>query len=222
MVGIFILCVFIICIMLDIVILRLKNIEHPAFDEKITNEILRLLNFTVDIPTEIFFSKAHSWVQKNRDGYVKIGIDDFLVKTFGKFQITNFAEVKKEIKKGDTIFEISANKKLIQISSPINGRVKAINENIVNKIITNPYSQWGILLEPINYKNDIKKLFKNNDTVLWMKEELSKFKNFLKVNLDKASLAGPTMYDGGSIMEGVISFLSEKEIKDYKNQFLKL
>ena len=222
MVGIFILSVFIICIMLDIIILKLQNKNHPAFDETFTNEISKFLNFDIDIPKEILFSKAHSWVQKNQFGLVKIGVDDFLYKTVGKFQVTNFAGIKKEINKGDTIFEISANKKLIKISSPINGKVKAINEKIFNKIISNPYTEWGVLLEPINYKNDIKELIKNNDTIFWMKEELSKFKKFLNDNFNKSSLAGSTMYDGGSVVGGVISYLSEKEIKDFENQFLKL
>lgn len=222
MVGIFILSTFIICIIVDVLILKLQNKEHPAFGKGFTDDLLRFLNFSIDIPTDIFFSKAHSWVQKNEIGLVKIGIDDFLYKTVGEFQLTNFADIKKEINKGDTIFEISVNKKLIKIFSPIDGKVKSINQKIVNKTLSNPYTEWGVLLEPNNYKNDIKEFTKNNDTILWMKEELSKFKKFLNDNLNKSELVGSTMYDGGLVVNGVISYLPDTEIKEFENQFLKL
>ncbi len=222
MVGIFILAAFLFCIVIDIVVLKTENKSHPAFEKGILDDRLLFSNFHLEVPAGFFFSKAHSWIQDNENGTVKIGFDDFLFKTLEKPVFLNFAEVNKEIKKGEPIFEIASGKNAVTIPSPISGTIKEVNKDILNEKVSNPYLDWGVQLEPQKHSEEMKNLIHPKNSVFWMKNEFDKLKSFLKSNLQKENIAGVTMYDGGTVINGVISFLPEKEFQAFKKEFLTL
>jgi len=220
MVGIFVLVTFLFCIVADVVVLKIQNKAHPAFENGIDDDQLLFNNFHINVPAGVFFSNAHSWVQESQYGLVKIGVDDFLFKTLGKPSLSNFAEINKEIKKGEPIFEISTGGYSVVVPSPINGKVKSINENILDGKINNPYLDWSVQIEPKNYEEDLKRLIQPKNSVFWMKNEFNRLKSFLKSNLQKENLAGVTMYDGGTVINGLVSFLPKKEFQAFKKEFL--
>jgi hypothetical protein len=62
----------------------------------------------------------------------------------------------------------------------------------------------------------------NEEVIEWMKGELIRFKNFLEERLTKPGLAGVTMFDGGHIVEGVVSHLDSESIEKYEKEFLSI
>jgi hypothetical protein len=67
-----------------------------------------------------------------------------------------------------------------------------------------------------------KKLKINEEVIEWMKGELIRFKYYLEERLANPKLAGITMFDGGHIVEGVVSHLDSESIDIYEKEFLSI
>ena len=59
-----------------------------------------------------------------------------------------------------------------------------------------------------------------NQAKHWLKKEMRRLKDFLAESSFAPEAVGVTMYDGGNIIKGAISILSEKVILDFEEQFL--
>lgn len=222
MVGMFVLITFLLFIIVDIFVLKMQNKPHPAFGMITSSNLLLFNNLNIDIPGDLLFSRSHTWLQKNHYGLIKIGVDDFIDKSLGNYSFSKFADINKDIKRGEIIFELLSGNKLIKIPSPIDGTLKFINEDLLNKKNISPYQDWGVLLAPKNYDENIRQLIFPKDTAAWMKKEVSRLKSFMKNTFQKTDLAGLTMYDGGTVVKSVISSLTDREFQDFQKEFLTL
>jgi hypothetical protein len=54
----------------------------------------------------------------------------------------------------------------------------------------------------------------------WLKKEMRRLKDFLAESSFAPEAVGVTMYDGGNIIEGVLSSLNTDVIPDFEEQFL--
>jgi len=149
---------------------------------------------------------------------VKVGIDNFAVKTLGNIFIKNILNTGNTVKKGDTIITAEVHGQQINFKSPVTGTVKAINKLLFNNKIKDAYGKdWGLLIE----KNDRgESLMSGSQAQHWLKNELKRLKDFLAESSFTPEAVGVTMYDGGNIVEGVLSSLSPKTIHDFEKQFL--
>jgi glycine cleavage system H lipoate-binding protein len=222
MVAIFVLLTFILFIVVDMLVLKAQKKKHPAFQGSST--IADLAVFTKEIfqaPLELFLSKGHTWAQKNEYGLIKVGIDEFILKALGKVALTKTAEAGQALKKGDILFEGTVNNKVLKFRSPIEGTVKFINPNILNKKIADPYGDdWGLLLAANNFTEDKKTLFTGNELKSFLNKEFSRLKDFLHAHTLRPELAGATMLDGGNVVEGAVSSITEKGIEEFEKDFL--
>jgi len=219
MVALFILMMFLLFISVDLIILKIQNKYHPAFEPAVTN-----LDDTTEfvLPQNHFLSIGHVWMKKNFDGLINLGIDAFGANVLGEIALAVNSEIGKELKRGDTIFEGKVGNKILQFQSPIDGIVTAINTNALGKAITNPFEQWGVqLLSTDSFKNK-KWLVSGKEASTWMRQEYERLKIFLDNHLPDLALAGPTMYDGGLVTDDTAFSLSEKNIKDFEKEFLSL
>ena len=78
MVAIFVLTMFLLFLSVDLIVLKIQGKYHPAFEPSLPqfdSAIFSRNSFS--IPSNIFISKGHTWLRKNNDGLVSIGIDEF-------------------------------------------------------------------------------------------------------------------------------------------------
>ncbi len=222
MVAIFVLFTFLLFIAIDMVVLKAQKKKHPAFQG--SSPIADIAVFTKEIfqaPLELFLSKGHTWAQKNEYGLIKVGIDEFILKALGKIALTKTAEAGQSVKKGDVVFEGSVNNKVLKFRSPVEGTVKFINPNILNKKITDPYGDdWGVLLAANNFAEEKNSLITGNELKTFLSNEFSRLKDFLHAHTLRPELAGATMLDGGNVVEGAVSSITEKGIEEFENDFL--
>jgi glycine cleavage system H protein len=222
MVAIFVLFTFLLFIAIDMLVLKIQKKKHPAFQGR--SPIADLAVFTKEFfqaPLELFLSKGHTWAQKNESGLIKVGIDEFILKALGKVTLIKTAEAGQSVKKGDILFEGTVNNKVLNFRSPVEGTVKFINPNILNRRITDPYGDdWGLLLAANNFAEEKNSLFTGNDLKSFLNKEFSRLKDFLHAHTLRPELAGATMLDGGNVVEGAISSISEKGIEEFEKDFL--
>ena len=138
-----------------------------------------LLNIKKDISFGIYFSKAHTWVQKNDYGLIKIGITDYFYKRYGNVFVSGFASTDSEVKAGYKIFQIKVNQKVIDIDSPVNGIVKFVNPDILTKNISDNFGDdWIILLAAFDFLKDKVNLLSNEDYLETVNNSFNKYQKY--------------------------------------------
>ncbi len=223
MVAIFVLAVFLSLLTIDFFVLKFQGKYHPAFEPSLAQ-----YNFPVDdgkvitVPSNLFFSKGHTWLKKNIDGLIEIGIDPFGTTALGPLLIQKCVISGKELTRGEMIFEGSYGNKTVKFLSPINGIVKTINADIIGKKISNPYEAWGVKMISNDSPENSDLFFAGSEALNWMKKEFIKLKGFIHDHSPKVDLAGETMYDGGLLSNDAVTLLVDKSVNDFEKEFLSL
>ncbi len=218
MVALFVVLTFLLFILIDLIVLKSQGKEHPAFA---TYKVFNRGSFI--FPEDIYLAPGHTWLQKIKDGLVKIGVDEFIIKSLGNIRLNILKNEGEVVNKGEIIFQSKIGSKILNFFAPIDGKVKYVNKNLSTKKVEDPYDiDWGIMIEPNNFEESLGKLKTREVAVDWLKKEFSRFKDFLMVHSKDPEFVGLTMADGGNIVEGVASHLNEKALSEFEKEFLSL
>lgn len=223
MVAIFVLTVFLLFLVVDFYVLKVQGKFHPAFEPELSQLSLPIFEKAkFAVPSNIFLSKGHTWLQPDNNGLVAIGVDEFGANALGSLSILSCAETGKQIRQGDLLFEGAYGNKKVKFFSPIDGIVNSTNTNIINKKIGDPYKNWGVKLSSKDFTESSDNFFTGNDANNWMKRETSRLKSFINKHLLKVEAAGATMFDGGTLTNETVDSLDELSITDFEKEFLSL
>jgi len=216
MVFILVIISLFVLVMLDIFIFNRKTAKIDAKTSAL-NSSYQVFNINdAELPKNYYFSKAHSWIKVDTPEKIEIGLDGFLLNALGKIRLFNFAEPGKKISKGDIMFETEVNNVKLKFHSPVDGVVTA------NKADDNlSKDDWCLKVKPLNLKENIQTLIPSEKAHKWIKSEFKRLKDLLYYSMDTNSLAGATMYDGGNIVEGAVSYIDKDRIKDFEELFLR-
>jgi len=216
MVVLFVVLTFVAFLVIDFYVIKAQKKKHAAFSSQ---QVFDQGSFL--LPEGFALSKNHLWLKMLKDGNVKIGIDEFVGKVFSAIRIHPIASEGSVVKSGDVLFELSSGSHKIHFASPVSGTVKSINKNLESQKVSDPYeNDWGFIIEPTDFKVGMFKVGKQG--LNWLKDEFNRFKDFLSIQIAEPNLAGVTYADGGNIVEGVLSNLEEKSVKEFQNQFISL
>ena len=224
MVALYVLLGFILLLLIDYFVLKGEKKFHPAFQKKyevVENVVFD--NISVTIPADSYVSKGHTWAELLANGLIKIGVDEFILKSVGKFMVTNLVKSGTVIKKGDVIIEAKLGDKNLNFRSPVDGTVNFVNDDLVGKTVSDPYGEdWGVMVTPINFEKNAASLQANEKVKDWMKNEFIRLKNYLVESSAQPQLAGVTMLDGGKMLEGAVAHLNKESVKKFEDEFLKV
>lgn len=196
----------------------LKEQAQTAF-RTITADILR-------IPQGLFYCPNHLWSHLEKSGYAKVGIDDFLQHAAGGIQISHFIESNSTIEKGQPLFEIKQNEKSLTLTSPISGTIVKINPELQKNpriINSDPYGTgWIYKIKPGNWKNEMISCYFAEDATNWMETELSKFKNFIPVSVEKymPETSEAVFLDNDELIDHTLTPMPAEIWNDFHREFL--
>jgi len=108
------------------------------------------INNISDRRSEFYFSKGHTWVQKNIYGLIKFGITDYWTIHYGELYIVEIVNTPKVIKADDEIIQLKCGIESIIIPSPLSGVLMFINPNIKGRKIVEPFHEDWIGLIKAN------------------------------------------------------------------------
>ena len=223
MVAIFVLAAFLIVVAADLIVLKVQGKNHPAFEPSFSQIEFQISNGNVfTVPSNIFFSKGHTWHKKNKEGLLEIGIDPFGWTALGALSILKCAESGVEVQRGTMLFEGCYGNKNIKFLSPVNGIVKSVNNNIIGQKISDPFAAWGVQLISKDSPKNKDLFFTGSEALKWIKNEFSRLKVFIETHSSKLELVGETMYDGGSFSNDAIYLLDDQSLNDFEKEFLSL
>jgi glycine cleavage system H lipoate-binding protein len=141
-----------------------------------------------------YYHMGHSWVRLEHGGYVKIGIDDFLVRLFGEFQELVLPPLGTKIKQNQSGWVFNRNDHSAGVLSPLAGKVLAVNNKTIEHpeiAHKDPYKEgWLFVIEPIALKKGLRQLYYGDDSVRWMEKESQKLMGLMGSQYEKLAATG--------------------------------
>ena len=181
---------------------------------------------TVAAPKGLYFDKTHTWAFMEKDGVVKVGIDDFLQHVTGPITRIKMKNSGEKVKKGEPIVSIIQNGKQLKLSAPISGTIIEHNNALKSNSLAlnnSPYSDgWVYMIEPSNWLRDIQFLSMADKYKNWLKSEFSRLKDFLAITMygENLRLANVILQDGGEFKDGILADLGPEVWEDFQTKFI--
>ncbi|MDA3952388.1 MAG: hypothetical protein PF485_01995 [Bacteroidales bacterium] len=181
---------------------------------------------TVVAPNGFFFDKTHTWAFMEKDGYVRIGINDFLQHVTGAITKVKLKNSGEFVKKGEPLLALIQQGKQLNIHSPISGKIKEVNAQLNDNssiINSSPYSEgWVYVIESSNWLKEIKSFFMGETYNEWIKNEFSRLKNFFSstIKLDIPNHLQLVFQDGGEMNDGPMENFGPEVWEEFQSQFI--
>jgi glycine cleavage system H lipoate-binding protein/ABC-type phosphate transport system substrate-binding protein len=181
---------------------------------------------SVRVPGGLFYDKTHTWAFMERDGLVKIGIDDFLPHVTGGLTSLRMKNPGDTIKKGGAILTIIRNGKQLTVKSPVSGTISSHNKALLNNaslLNSSPYSEgWVYMVEPTNWLREIQFMFMADKFKTWLKAEFNRLKDFVAFlqKTHEPQYAHVILQDGGEVREGILQDLGPEAWEDFQSRFM--
>jgi glycine cleavage system H protein len=200
--------------------------KRTALKRYISNAVGILSAGMLKIPLGLFYSKNHTWAHLEKSGLAKVGLDDFLQHITGEVKFTSLKKPGNYINKGELLADIDQDGKLLQIYSPISGRI--VNTNTIlydhpGAINEDPYEKgWIYEIKPLEWISDTDSYYLAEEAVSWSKRELERFKDFVAQSMMKYSPENSMvmLQDGGELIDKPLSGLPEEVWNDFQKSFL--
>ncbi|HVN48837.1 MAG TPA: glycine cleavage system protein H [Bacteroidota bacterium] len=178
------------------------------------------------IPKGYFISNTHTWLEMVFSGEARIGIDDFAQKVIGRVEHINVVSPGTEVKRGEPIATVYHGTQTLTIAAPVSGKIIKTNQRVLAEpqlLNTDPYiGGWITLIAPNNISSEIKLLTIAEDAANWLKKEIARFRDFIKVQTQTGTLApvGVTMLDGGVPLSGALEHCADTAWQEFQKEFL--
>ncbi len=143
------------------------DIEMPKEDEFVTGG-LRLAG-------GMHYHRGHVWVHVERDGDIRVGVDDFSQRLLGTIGAVALPGPGDELVEGVAVCELQLEHGSIKIPTPLSGRIIAINKELVahpGLVNDFPYTKgWLYTLRPSDLSFELKNLLYGHEARLWFEME---------------------------------------------------
>ncbi len=181
---------------------------------------------SVEAPAGLYYDKTHTWAFMEKNGFVKIGIDDFLQHITGPITRIEMKNTGEKINKGEAALSIIQNGKQLRIYSPVTGIIKEHNTQLNRQssmLNLAPYSDgWIYSIEPSNWMGEIRLMLMSDKYQKWIVQEFSRLKDVfakvLKTNTVEYSLV--VMQDGGALKDNILSEMGPEVWEDFQTHFI--
>ncbi len=177
-------------------------------------------------PGGLFFDKTHTWAFMEKNGMVRIGIDDFLQHLTGQVTQVKLKMAGDLVRKGEKLLTIVHEGKQLNIYAPVSGTIIEHNLKLVtdSEIINSaPYSDgWIYMMEPRNWLREIQFMFMSDRYTDWLKDEFARLREFFASSFrpDSVAYAHAVLQDGGEITDHVLADLDPEVWEDFQIHFI--
>ena len=192
-----------------------ESVHDAAFSEK-----------SLVIPKGLFFDKTHTWAFMERDGAVRVGVDDFIQHITGTVTRLKMKKPGDKILKGETILSLIQKGKQLNIYSPVSGTITSTNEALTRNssiINSSPYSDgWVYKIDPENWVKESRVMIMAEKYTEWLMDEFARLRDFLATKLGANDLrfSQVVFQDGGEIREGLLEDFGPEIWEDFQTGFI--
>lgn len=212
-------------VVLDLIFRRLRNRQHAQIRTDSNSNVVFDLE-SVTVPKGLYFDKTHTWAFRKKNGLVKVGMDDFMQHITGLITRVEMKKPGETVKKGELLFSIIRQGKMLNIYSPVSGMIASNNKNLnSNPSLINqaPYNEgWVYEIEPANWELEVQYLALADKYGNDLKLEFVRLKDFFAAIFKPHSLAfaQAVLQDGGALKDHVLADLGPEVWEDFQTRFI--
>jgi glycine cleavage system H lipoate-binding protein/ABC-type phosphate transport system substrate-binding protein len=190
-------------------------------------KIIHVLNENmISAPKGLYYDKTHTWTFMEKDGTVRVGIDDFLQHITGTLTKIKMKEPGEKVRKGEKILTLIRNGKQLNIYAPVSGTIREQNHRLLTDssiVNSSPYSDgWVYMIEPKNWTRETEFLFMGEKYKEWLRDEFNRLKDFFTVSVvsDNSLYQQIVLQDGGELSDNVLADLSPEVWENFQTGFI--
>lgn len=163
-------------------------------------EMIRELGF--EIPKGYAFQPGHTWMVAEGDQNARVGIDSFAGTLLGKVDAVDAGSLNRWVRQGQKLMTLSQNGHTVQMLSPVEGVVTAVNPKVLEDpglITRDPYGEgWVVKVNSPDLDTNVKNLIRGTMVRPWMAHTLARFRELTQ------PLVGAVAQDGGMPVPGLL------------------
>jgi glycine cleavage system H lipoate-binding protein/ABC-type phosphate transport system substrate-binding protein len=181
---------------------------------------------SITAPRGLYYDKTHTWAFMEQDGFVKIGIDDFLKHVTGNLTGLKMKSPGEKVRKGEKILTVIRDGKQLNLYSPVSGFIRKQNESLLanpSKINTMPYAEgWVYQIEPVNWVREVSFMFMFDKYKEWLQDEFVRLRDFLALSANSNSMVYQhvVLQDGGELKDNVLADLGPEVWEEFQTRFI--
>ncbi len=220
------LVVLVIAGMIVPIMMRATKVKKPHHAHSEIQLAHGLNENSVVAPKGLYFDRTHTWAFMEKNGTVKVGIDDFLQHITGTITRVKMKEAGDKVRKGEKIMTIIHDGKQLNLYAPISGIIKEQNQSLVTDsslVNTSPYADgWVYMIEPKNWTREIQFMFMGEKYIEWLRNEFDRMKDFVADSMRGNTLAYSQviLQDGGELSDNVLADLGPEVWEDFQTRFI--
>ncbi len=207
-------------------LVRSKRKEKLGIDSEDIEMTPAMNENSINAPAGLYYDKTHTWAFMERDGLVKIGVDDFMQHLTGALTHIKMKDSGEKVRKGEKILSIVRDGKQLELYSPVSGIIKNRNQSLLSEpqqVNADPYADgWVYQIEPLNWTREMRLLFMADTYKEWLEDEFTRLRDFLatSANSNAVVLEHIVLQDGGELTDNVLADLGPEVWEDFQIHFL--
>jgi glycine cleavage system H protein len=163
------------------------------------------------------FHQGHSWASAADRDLVTVGLDDFAAQLVGTADAVTLPAVGANVRQGGPGWELRAGGRTLQMVSPVEGTVVAVNRAVLDapqRAAEDPYGEgWLLKVRPANRQVTLRNLLSGELASAWMQQTVERLRRM------PAGGLGVVMPDGGVPVRGFGRALGQEEWDAVSREF---
>ena len=164
------------------------------------------------ISDSLYYFRNHLWVQLQRNGKYRVGVDDFARRLIGRVNDIKLPPVGRKLEFEEYGWTINHDYGDLELFSPLSGIVDQVNPKLIKNtdiLVEEPYDGgWLMTIEPQSIVKTNKNLFKGKEARAWMIDEAD------LLNRSIHSSPEATMHDGAELVMDISKHLDREKWRE--------
>jgi glycine cleavage system H lipoate-binding protein len=172
----------------------------------------------VQFPQGYYLHQGHSWLRMESGGEVRIGLDAFASRLFGRLETVDLPLMGKPLKQGQGSIGLGRQAWQAELLAPLSGVVTAANTQVLERpglVEKDPYGEgWLLMAYADDLRSDMKALLMGEEASSHLEKEIEALHTIIETQL------GPLAADGGQLVGDIFSHLPQDCWDEVANRFL--
>lgn len=170
------------------------------------------------VPDNVMLHPGHAWARLEGPNLVSVGVDDFAQQLVGPIEAVRLPRPGARLIQGAPALGLRADSRLIEVLSPVSGRVVAVNAGALDgphAVNTDPYGGgWLLKVHAPRLPIDSKQLVSGDRARQWVSSSWDELSRMLTPEL------GTIMHDGGMPVAGLARGIDDEHWDEIARRFL--
>ena len=176
--------------------------EVPEEEEELDPALLGC-----EMPSDLFYSRGHSWVRSEKDDSFRIGLDDLAAHLIGNVDVVEMPKPGQRLRRGKPALRLIRDGESVKVCSPMDGEVMVVNQSVVDSptvLSTKPYNDgWLLTIRPKINEDNLSGLMFGKNAHDWQRTEVVRLDEMFHDKIATAADGATLAHDALAGISGV-------------------